>query len=73
MMINGFNVQMKNLKFEDLTCILQESSTKELKDFLNNIPLYLNNQDFFSFVNFIRENDKELLNKIKENRLINGL
>ena len=73
MMINGFNVQMKNLKFEDLTCILQESSTKELKDFLNNIPLYLNNQDFFSFVNFIRENDKELLNKIKKNRLINGL
>ena len=73
MMINGFNVQMKDLKFEDLTCILQESNTKELKDFLNNIPLYLNNQDFFSFVNFIRENDKELLNKIKENRLINGL
>jgi hypothetical protein len=72
-MINGFNVQMKDLKFEDLTCILQESNIKELKDFLKNIHLYLNNQDFFNFINFIRDNDKELLNKIKENRLLNGL
>ena len=73
MMINGFNVQMKNIKFEDLICILKDSNIKELRDFLNNIPLYLNNKDFFSFVNFIKENDVDLLDKIKENKLINGL
>lgn len=68
MILNGFNIKIDSMSFEDLVIILNTMNGSTVQEFVKNVPAYLKPEDFFNFLSFVIENDKNLIDKFKINK-----